>query len=427
MTFKAPVDIANRGLQHCGADRISDTLGFTEDSKNAEAVGFVYDKLRRAELRRNLWRFAIRRAMLRAIDTDTMILVPALYSAQTTYFIGQVVADSDGALWVSNTNDNLGNTPQNSAQWDLYCGPLTADLYDSTISYSAGELVYKYTGDGTYQVYTSLVGANTDDPATAQDWSATTTYNLDDVVTYSSVTYRSLTNLNLNNTPSASPAAWASGTTYALNDTVSGSDGVNYTSLGNGNIGNDPTTDAGVHWSSAGVLTAWATTGLPGTGSLQWRLIQSAVLKPPSIIYPLDAGPVSQAATRNVYRLPANYLRPAPQDPKAGLSSLLGAPSGLDYSDWTFEGNYIVSRDSGPLMFRFVADIYDVTLMDDMFCEGLGCRIGFELCQELTQSNDKKQTIAAEYQKFMGEARAVNAIETGSEAPAIDDFIACRA
>ena len=81
MSFLTPIDIANRALQHVGASRIDPTLGFTEISKNAQEISFCYDKLRRAELRRNVWRFAIRSAVLRPIDTTTLMLVPALCSA----------------------------------------------------------------------------------------------------------------------------------------------------------------------------------------------------------------------------------------------------------------------------------------------------------------------------------------------------------
>ena len=56
--FQNPVDIANRALQHCGAQRIDPTLGFTENSVNASECAFAYDKLRSAELQRNYWKFA---------------------------------------------------------------------------------------------------------------------------------------------------------------------------------------------------------------------------------------------------------------------------------------------------------------------------------------------------------------------------------
>ncbi len=96
------------------------------------------------------------------------------------------------------------------------------------------------------------------------------------------------------------------------------------------------------------------------------------------------------------------------------------------YEDWNFEGNFIVSRDTGPILFRFVADISVVEKMDDMFCEGLACRIAMALCEPLTQSAAKFQRIVGEYKMHMGEARTVNAIEVGPVEPPEDDFITCR-
>ena len=53
--------------------------------------------------------------------------------------------------------------------------------------------------------------------------------------------------------------------------------------------------------------------------------------------------------------------------------------------------------------------------------------IALEVCETLTQSAAKKQGIASEYQKFMGDARLVDAIEEGREDPPDDDFITVRA
>jgi hypothetical protein len=53
---------------------------FTDDSKAASAVSFCYDKLREAELRRNVWVFSIRKAALRPVDTTTKLLAPAAWA-----------------------------------------------------------------------------------------------------------------------------------------------------------------------------------------------------------------------------------------------------------------------------------------------------------------------------------------------------------
>lgn len=313
--FNTPVDIANRALQHIGVRRIT---AFTDDSQQASAISDCYDKLREAEMRRNVWRWSIRRAALRPIDENTTQLAPAAWLIGTAYPVGSIAAHN-GQVWQT-TVPSTGEEPGlSTSPWDLYCGPLSISLYDSGTSYFAGELVLVST-----TVYLSLVSSNSDVPPTSK-------------------------------------------------------------------------------WLSLG-----------------------AVSKALTILYPIGSGPARQSATRNVYMLPANYLREAPQDPKAGSQSFLGAPSGLTYTDWEFEGNYIVTREIDPMVFRFVADLTGVQLMDAMFCEGLAARIAIEVCEPLTQSADKQQRAASEYGKFMGEARIVNGIETGSDEPPEDDYISCR-
>ena len=142
--------------------------------------------------------------------------------------------------------------------------------------------------------------------------------------------------------------------------------------------------------------------------------------------YPLQIGSPT-GYVRAVFRLAAGFVRLAPQNPKQGSNSYLGAPSGPVYDQKDIESDFLISPyTSGVIMLRFAADVSDVRAMDPMFCEGLAARIGFEICEELTQSAGKKGSIAGSYQKFMTEARTVNAIEVGSEEPSEDDFIACR-
>lgn len=423
MPFLDSLDIANRSLQLIGASQIGD---INEDSKNNTETAFAYDKVRRAELRRNVWRFAIRKAVLRAIDDTTMILVPSLYDATKTYLPGSIVADANGQAWISMEPDNVNNTPGDTDVWDMYFGPLAVSLYDSGTTYFAGEIVYKPgTVAGSYAVFLSLQSANADTPDVATVYDPTVTYNRDDVVSYSGSQWRSLIEVNLGITPADGPLAFDIGATYSIGQTVTASDNFIYSSVGNGNIGNDPTTDGGVHWTNTAVANAWSRSPVIGVSSIKWRVL-AATIKNLSFSYPIGSGPCSQTTTRNVFRLPCGYLREAPQDPKAGSNSYLGAPTGLAYNDWLFEGDYLVSSETGVIVFRFVADVTDVSAMDDMFCEGLACRIATAICETITQSGAKLQTIASSYKLFMGEARTVNAIEEGSEEPPIDDYLACR-
>ena len=145
-----------------------------------------------------------------------------------------------------------------------------------------------------------------------------------------------------------------------------------------------------------------------------------------TFLYPVGAGPSNNSDTRNVYLLPANFLREAPQDPKAGNISYLGAPSGSQPDDWTFENGMIVSATTSLIVFRFAASVIRVPSFDPMFCEGLAARIGVEICEEVTQSTGKLQTIGSAYNHFMSEARQVNGIEQGPVQAPEDDYIVCR-
>jgi hypothetical protein len=547
--FLIATDIANRALDHCGQPLLDPIQGFAENSQRATRTAFVYDKLRQAELRRNVWRFAIRKAILRPIDSNTLMLVPSLWSSFTTYFMGSVVSDQTGYLWISKIRDNLGLQPELSAfAWEPYFGPLTVSRYDGSTTYFSGEVVYLLLGNGTYNTYLSLVSGNAVHPALPNEWSISTIYFKNQVVRvfpawaggttytqgqtvlnsdgliYSSLQngnighspatsatfwqlvptlilqsqsvpststlvpplsspvnewvqsttyalgsfvmfggieylsilanntgnfpnaaastfwkpltlgtfYMSLTDLNLGNNPTTTfVAEWSSGTTYGAAATATGSDGVIYSSIAGGNLNHDPTFSP-AFWTNTGTLSPWDTVFVQGGGNDEWTQIGGSSfpsgvgLTAFSTTYPVGSGPSSQLSTKNVYRLPAGFLREAPRDPKAGSASFLGAPSGLAYTDWNLESVFIVTRDSDPIMYRFVADVTDVSTMDPMFCEGLGARIGLEVCEPLTQSSAKLGVIAKVYSTVMTEARTVNGIETGAEEPPEDDYVTCR-
>src|SRR5262249_40441527 len=182
LTFIRPVDIANRALDHVGGTAIDETLAFSEPSRNAVICNRVYDKLRQAELRRNEWDFAVKHAVLRPLDTNTMLLTPTLWVVTAIYFVGSIVADINGQLWYSTIPDNIGNQPGLPPGWAEYAGPMSVSLYSTTTTYFTGELVYTTAGDGTVRVYQSRQNVNADNPSTATAWDATAVYFKDDVV-----------------------------------------------------------------------------------------------------------------------------------------------------------------------------------------------------------------------------------------------------
>lgn len=244
------------------------------------------------------------------------------------------------------------------------------------------------------------------------EWNSDTVYGIGSFALFNANLYCSLISNNSENPPNAAgTTAWV----QAIGGTL-------YQSLVDLNINNPPATSP----------SQWTTSFTLGGGNQQWLQIGGASspagvsLTNSGIVYPIGAGPSSQSQTRNVYRCPSGYLREAPQDPKAGSTSWLGAPSGLWYNDWEHEGNYIVTWDVTPIIYRFVADVVDVSQFDDMFATGLAYRLALATASILTNSNVTKQMVAQEYAKFMGEARILGGIEAGPTEPPEDDFVVAR-
>lgn len=159
-----PTDVANRALQYVGASRIAVGALLTEDSKNASEIRACYDILRRAELRRNIWRFAIRTVALRPIAVATSKLVAfGTWSSVTAYALNDIVTGPDGIVYQSRVTANTANTPaSNPTKWSLYFGSIVSQEFVAGTAYYAGELV---TSSGI--LYISKISANMDTPPTA--------------------------------------------------------------------------------------------------------------------------------------------------------------------------------------------------------------------------------------------------------------------
>ena len=321
--FIAPVDIANRGIQRVGLRKIN---LMTDTTVQAVEMNACYDKLRRAELRRAVWRFSTRRAPLQPITATSQRFIPAPWLVGTTYAAGAVVKDSNGIYWISVVAGNVGNTPGTAPAlgvptfWQQYFGPVVCDLWSGTTAYNAGDLVYK------------------------------------------------------------------SGPVF-------------YLCTANNSLNQDPV--GGAPW-----------VVMPGSPT------NRAIV----LLQPAGPGLTVNGQARNMFPLPYGYLRATYQDPKVAGSSVNATSGGLQFSDWQFEGDYIISASTTALLLRFVADVQDVTAMDDLFCEGLAARMAFETCERLTNSNVKLQAIGQAYTKFIRDARLINWIETASTEKEEDEY-----
>lgn len=497
----APIDVANKACYHWGVAKIADfgvNHGGTTDAVQADTAADLYEDSRRYEMRRNVWTFSCKRAFLRPINTPlgpattggtlinnaglTGLFVPAVWSATATYLHGSIVSFS-GEIYQAQGNVAANVEPDtNPASWTQFFGTLAANqwvnggnvnnpaLWSSLTSYAAGqtvmgsdyniynsisngnsgnnpvtdggvhwlfigaaaqgsgyfagEIVYLQNA-GVMTIFVSLSTGNTDQPGQVPTWTATLQYLIGTTVSSNSVNYQSQIDFNVGNTP---VALWLVGTTYGSGAQVLASDGNLYTSTGAGNVGHNPVGNLGVNWTLVG-LAPW---GLqPGTQldtmtGPNWLQLGNATVVGMQIIYPAGSGPLDQVATRNVYLLPNGFLREAPQDPKAGSSSYLGAPSGLAYDDWVFDGPYLISREVEPICLRFAADVQQVTAMDPMFIEMFALHIALTGNERVTQSPEKMSEIGQKYKLIASDARTVNGIEQGPTEPPEDDYITSR-
>lgn len=118
----------------------------------------------------------------------------------------------------------------------------------------------------------------------------------------------------------------------------------------------------------------------------------------------------------NAFPLPEDFLRLLPVDPEYLTNE----------DDWRIEGRQILTNDSAPLNIRYVYRVEDANEMDALFRESLASRIAYELCEKLTQSNQKKEAAAQDYKRAISEAKRANAIEKIAEEPPEDTWLSVR-
>lgn len=413
LEFATNVDIGNRACQFVSDFRLN---SFNDASPQAREIAFAYDKLRVAELQRIVWKFATRRAILRPIDATTMMLVPAQWSATTQYVPGSIVA-YNGLISVSLAWPSIGVTPDTPPLWAPYFGPMTITPWinpnvssnaTATVgAYFAGELVYYPTAENA-TVYVSLQNSNIDTPGAFPNWDPTIAYNHGDTVIYPA-------SGQLLSVPGNIPV-FSTGN-IAVNSIATGP------------------------WQSTRDLNLNIIPGFEGSWTLVSSTRQSdfrtgqnwlqldAGFQSLNLIYPVGTGPSTQSTTRNVYRLPNGYLKHAPdiQNPNQ-IMRVMGVVAQAP-SDAQFENGYMVTSEVQAIMLRFVADMTDVTLMDNLFCEGLAARIALDVGPTIVPKEERMQAfarVAKRYRDVISDARANDAIERGASAQPQSQYVSVR-
>lgn len=90
-------------------------------------------------------------------------------------------------------------------------------------------------------------------------------------------------------------------------------------------------------------------------------------------------------------------------------------------------GMWNASNTASPVLYlNYISDIQDPTQFDPLFCEALSHRMAIAMCERITQSNQKKQILQAEYKESIAEARVTDAFENLPDDPPDDDFWLAR-
>ncbi|CAB3644014.1 hypothetical protein [Trinickia soli] len=112
----------------------------------------------------------------------------------------------------------------------------------------------------------------------------------------------------------------------------------------------------------------------------------------------------------NAFQLPSDFLR------LVQVNDTFAVPGLTDYRDqddsaYVIEGNQLLTVFNAPLKIRYIKDVPDTGVWDALFVEAIAAKLAYEACEEITQSNTKKQTAQQDYTAALRDAVATGAIE----------------
>lgn len=127
-----------------------------------------------------------------------------------------------------------------------------------------------------------------------------------------------------------------------------------------------------------------------------------------------ETGPLFGRA--NSFQLPSDYLRLLDPDPLDNMPDI----------DFQIEGRKIVTDWADPIRIRYIYKITDPNEMDALLIEALVAKIAFELCEELTQSNTKKEGLREDYKEIIRRAKKTNAMLRIPQEPVVSSWLWAR-
>lgn len=139
-----------------------------------------------------------------------------------------------------------------------------------------------------------------------------------------------------------------------------------------------------------------------------------------------------------VFAIQRFTLAPSSSPPPFGPTQAFPLPNGCmtvlfpqrTYLDWKIENNAgvpsILTSDGTSLQVRCVMQITDPTLFPPSFIEALAADIAEFICEEITQSNEKKAALGQRRKMTIDAAKRNNAIERRPDVGAEDTWVTAR-
>ena len=93
---------------------------------------------------------------------------------------------------------------------------------------------------------------------------------------------------------------------------------------------------------------------------------------------------------------------------------------------WVVEGRKLLSDEGSPLSVRYVRRETDPNQYDPMLVSAIAARLAIELCEELTQSNTKRERSLVEYERILSRARSADGQEQSPMPLEEDDWVLAR-
>lgn len=143
---------------------------------------------------------------------------------------------------------------------------------------------------------------------------------------------------------------------------------------------------------SRSVKAVWDLTRRAALRDHSWNFAMQRARLPAEV---LAVPPVGWAHS---YRLPADCVR---------LIELIDRRR----DDYQVEGKSILSDAAAPIGIRYIADVEQPALWDDLFVEAFACRLAFQIADRITGDRGRKSDAWNAYRAALAEAKRVDARE----------------